>query len=433
METLWKITESAATLIEVWIIFEFYTRFHTSKFNKKLQCIVLLPFILVTSFGSIIINTYTSYSGMFTYLCIGIIILYGILFLKGSLFSRLIIPIIVFCMIFVINIIVTLSGSLIWNRNLKSLYTEQDIIRFFSLIITKLLLFLGTRLILAFFKKGVNLKKREWLLMCGILVISLSMGISIVELNLETNLSLSPFHLISFLGIICINIFVFVMLMQISKQNDKNTKLSLLELQVIQQKQAIDQMDIMHEQIRRCNHDHLNHLFCLQELIKNNKYDESNEYLNELIQKNPEMPTAHVNVPNQILRAVLNVKIEQCKKKNIKISLRSDDYAPSCNSVDLCILISNLLDNAIEASESITSPKIEIIMAKQKKYYTIVVKNKIDNSVLEKNAFLKTTKKNKKLHGIGIQSIQEIVKRYNGMMEYYEEAEWFIAHIWLMQ
>ncbi len=154
------------------------------------------------------------------------------------------------------------------------------------------------------------------------------------------------------------------MLMQISKQNEKNIKFSLLELQVLQQKQAIYQMDIMYKQIRQCNHDHLNHLFCLHELLKNNKYDESIEYLNKLIQKNSDITTAHVNVSNQVLKAVLNIKIEQCKKNNIPVSLISDDYAPSCDAVDLCILISNLLDNDIEACENIISPKIEIIMSK---------------------------------------------------------------------
>lgn len=87
----------------------------------------------------------------------------------------------------------------------------------------------------------------------------------------------------------------------------------------------------------------------------------------------------------------------------------------------------------MEASIKVTDPKIEIILSKKKDYYTIIVKNRIEQSVLKNNVMLKTTKKDKQWHGIGIQSIREIVHRYNGMMEYYEKDDWFIANIWLRE
>lgn len=99
----------------------------------------------------------------------------------------------------------------------------------------------------------------------------------------------------------------------------------------------------------------------------------------------------------------------------------------------MCVILSNLLDNAIEASEKINEPKIEIILSQKKSYYTIIVRNKIENSVLEENAELTTSKPDKESHGIGIQGIKEIVTRYNGMMEYYEKDMWFTASIWLPQ
>ncbi|MBQ8010610.1 MAG: sensor histidine kinase [Oscillospiraceae bacterium] len=227
---------------------------------------------------------------------------------------------------------------------------------------------------------------------------------------------------------------MFIMLMQISAQNEKSRQMSLLELQVSQQKQALEQMDILQSKIRQSNHDHLNHLFCLQEMLKENQNAaDASDYLQKLIQKNPEISTAHILIPDQFLRAVLTVKMELCRKKNIDISLKTDDTKPSCDSVDLCILLSNLLDNAIEASEKIHEPKVEVILTKQKSYYTVLVKNRIEKSVLKKNAELKTTKADSECHGIGVQSIREIVTRCGGMMEYYEESGWFIASVWLPQ
>jgi sensor histidine kinase regulating citrate/malate metabolism len=224
------------------------------------------------------------------------------------------------------------------------------------------------------------------------------------------------------------------MIMLISTQNEKSKQISLLELQISQQKQAIEQMDMLQKKIRQTNHDNLNHLYCLQELIKeNHNLDEANEYLKTLINKNPEITTAHIQIPDAFLRAVLTVKMEMCRDKNIQVSLKTDDSETPCQSVDLCILLSNLLDNAIEASAKISKPEIEIILSQQKSYYTIIVRNRIENSVLKDNAELKTTKSDKEYHGIGIQSVKGIVSRYNGMMEYYEKDMWFTASIWIPQ
>lgn len=85
-----------------------------------------------------------------------------------------------------------------------------------------------------------------------------------------------------------------------------------------------------------------------------------------MIQFPTEITTAHINIPDPFLRAVLTVKMELCKSKSIEASLKTDDSSPSCQSVDLCVILSNLLDNAIEASEKIAEPKIEIILSQKK-------------------------------------------------------------------
>lgn len=434
MTIFWTVTEWLAALVENWVIFDFCRRFHSPKYPPFKDNLIFAAFILLDTILSMGISVFTAFSGMLTLVCMGVAILYGVLFLKGAVFSKLFLPIVSFGLIFIINIFVNIICSSIFSLTTSSLFTEQDGYRFFCIIVTKLLFFLATRMILVMFKKGINLKQREWLLISGILFISLCMGIAVIEIGLEQNAALTPPYFLCFFGIVCINIFMFIMLMQISAQNEKSRQMSLLELQVSQQKQALEQMDILQSKIRQSNHDHLNHLFCLQEMLKENQNAaDASDYLQKLIQKNPEISTAHILIPDQFLRAVLTVKMELCRKKNIDISLKTDDTKPSCDSVDLCILLSNLLDNAIEASEKVHEPKVEVILTKQKSYYTVLVKNRIEKSVLKKNAELKTTKADSECHGIGVQSIREIVSRCGGMMEYYEEGGWFIASVWLPQ
>lgn len=433
MDLFWSITELLAVFIENWIIYDFYSKFHSAEYKTIWKRITYCLFIAATSAASILIDSVTFFSGMLTLICMGIIILYGILFLKGSVFSKFFLPIISFGLIFVINISINTLSSFIWGNSKNGFFLEQTGARFFCIIASKFLFFLTTRIILGMFHKGVVLKRQEWFMMTGISFITLLIGTIIAEIGISSSALLSVPYILCFCGIICIDVFVFAMLSQITKQNGKATEVSLLELQVSQQKQELEHMDIIQNKIRKCNHDNLNHMLCLQEMMRNGNYDAVCDYLNALIQKNPETPISHIQIPDCFLRAVLTVKFEQCKQNNIAISLKTDDNTPACESSDLCILLSNLLDNAIEASASIKDPRIEIVLSKKKDYYTILVKNRIEQSVLKNNSQLKTTKIDKKWHGIGIQSIREIVHTYHGMMEYYEQDGWFIANIWLRE
>lgn len=431
MKIFWTITELIAVLMENWIIYDFYSKFHSAKYNTIWQKLVYIGFICITSTLAIIIDSFTDFSGMLTLICIAMVILYGIIFLKGSIFSKFFLPIIAFGLIFIINISVSTVCAIASHHKQETLFIEQTNMRFFCIITTKLIFFLVTRIILGLFNKGVMLRKQEWIMMSGISFISLFIGTAVVEIGISSSDLDSPAYMFCFCGIICIDIFVFIMLSQITKQNQKATELSLLELQVEQQKQALENIDIMQNKIRQCNHDNFNHMMLIQQMITKKNYKEAEEYLNSLLNRNPEMIISSIQLPDCFLKSVLMIKFELCKKKNIPISIKADDSTPSCESLDLCILLSNLLDNAIEASEKVADPKIEIILSKNKSYYNIIVKNKIETSILKNNANLKTTKSEKQRHGIGIQSIRETVNRYNGMMEYYEKDNYFIASIWL--
>ena len=88
---------------------------------------------------------------------------------------------------------------------------------------------------------------------------------------------------------------------------------------------------------------------------------------------------------------------------------------------DLVTIVGNLLDNALEAAEQSAEKKITLNTAKVNTYDSLTVTNSCDTP-LDKN--LKTTKKNKHMHGLGIKSIQKAVKKYEGELEWeYDESE----------
>ena len=92
-------------------------------------------------------------------------------------------------------------------------------------------------------------------------------------------------------------------------------------------------------------------------------------------------------------------------------------------SLDFSALLSNLLDNAIEANPT----EISVVISQRRGYETILVKNTISKSVLTENPDLKTTKSDGTSHGMGIPQIKAITEKYGGMCDFYEEDGYFCA------
>ena len=86
-----------------------------------------------------------------------------------------------------------------------------------------------------------------------------------------------------------------------------------------------------------------------------------------------------------------------------------------------------MLDNAIEACEKEAQPELYVSISRKRGYEVIFLKNKVEKSVLQQNPGLESTKEEKAVHGMGIQQIREIVERYEGMCDFFEEDGYFCA------
>ena len=71
------------------------------------------------------------------------------------------------------------------------------------------------------------------------------------------------------------------------------------------------------------------------------------------------------------------------------------------------------------------------MISRQKGYVNFIIKNWISESVLKKNPDLTTNKTDTQLHGFGIASVTDIVKKYGGMLDFFEKDNFFVADIWL--
>ena len=128
-----------------------------------------------------------------------------------------------------------------------------------------------------------------------------------------------------------------------------------------------------------------------------------------------------VHTENELLDTVLTEKRLACGRKKITMSCICDGKSMLfMDGLDLYTLLGNALDNAIEAAEKV--PESE-------RYLSVQIQNKLGMTIVEirnpivtvptiKNGILSTTKKDKESHGYGINSMKEIVKKYDGIFEY---------------
>ena len=194
----------------------------------------------------------------------------------------------------------------------------------------------------------------------------------------------------------------------------------------------------LHENIRAIKHDMKNHLMVTLSYLNDNDHESAKQYISQILNKLNAVHS-YIETGNSLLNHILNEKLSLARDKGIDIKAEVENLEfRNMESVDFSALLTNLLDNAIEASveeieitqekkDSGFNPELTVSISKRREYETIVVKNKVSISVLESNPELKTSKEDKENHGRGVAQIRQITERYNGMCDFYEEDGFFVA------
>ena len=141
-----------------------------------------------------------------------------------------------------------------------------------------------------------------------------------------------------------------------------------------------------------------------------------------------------VKTKNSVADAVLNAKLMYCKEQDIPAVISVDKNIRGLTQTELCCVLGNLLDNAIEAELKLSKAqrKIEIKIVMIEEVLDILIRNRIAEPVLQDVQKVKnigTTKQDTGNHGFGLKNVREIVKKYDGFMDLHEDSGCFCVHI----
>lgn len=241
-----------------------------------------------------------------------------------------------------------------------------------------------------------------------------------------------PFVSFTLLISILITAYTFNKMLECEQEQQKNI---LMEQQFKLQLKHSKNVEGLYNSIRSIKHDMNNHLSCLRSLANTNNIEETKKYLNN-ISKTINKLDFQIKTGNCISDAVINEKFNIAKGEGI--TFICDFMLPneiSLEPVDLCVILSNTLDNAIEACMRITDPNILkkiYIKSYIRNMYLII---EVSNTTIDKIQYVENKIISKKSesynHGIGISNIESTIKKYNGIVDILEEKDKFTMNLML--
>lgn len=313
------------------------------------------------------------------------------------------------------------------------LIVPGSLLRILVLIVSKVTLAAALILIRHFFNKERYFNKEEYILGVVLYLIYIIVATIVtkimgtVELSFKEQLSFFVLTILLFV----INLFLIWLIRKMNYQNRCEVENTILKVQLEQQEVQINNTELMYQNARKMRHDMKHYFTTYLQLLNQGEVELVKEEMQKAL--NTKFDTENVYfMKSKQINAVINQKAMVCKEEEIPFDVQISGEFEWRNESNIAILLSNLLDNAIEAEVKENEKKeMKLKMFTYKESVNIIVENRVAESVLEKNPMLKTTKKKKQNHGIGMESIREIVKQEEGTMDISEEIGWFIIHILL--
>lgn len=194
------------------------------------------------------------------------------------------------------------------------------------------------------------------------------------------------------------------------------------------------EVDNMYKQMRGWRHDYRNHIQTMKAYAANGDWEAIRRYLDLLDDDLTHVDTV-IKTGNPMTDAILNSKISLARAK--KIQVVADAHIPiklKSSEIDLCCIIGNLFDNAIEASMKLPEDKrlIRVYMDMRNTQLYISFTNFTAGKKLPKEGRLFRTTKGED-HGFGLTRIDAIVRRLDGYLSCNSEDGAFTAEILLPQ
>lgn len=220
---------------------------------------------------------------------------------------------------------------------------------------------------------------------------------------LLNNAELTILHLFAYIGMWSI-LFVF---QKTYRSIQSEQIINLLNTQAQEQETYVRETQTRYDQTRSFRHDIKNHFIVLKELLANNEVEKAHAYLCKLDQTSTSL-SYPIHTGHLFVDVLLGSKLKIAEENQIQIKCKME-IPPICiiEDIDWCILLSNAIDNAINANLVIASDKRYLYIHSRLKSNLFVLH--IENSCEADTRY--------PVFGIGFTNIAAVIEKYKGAME----------------
>lgn len=328
-----------------------------------------------------------------------------------------------------LNIIDSFSNSLLgvlWDDSafLANIISGFSMQRVVSILVSKAILVLLYLLLKRFTRKFlpvIRTRKTFAIIIGGILGWGCLRNLSIKSISISTTINWAMFFFV--VCTVCCILYV-----SICYRDEKNSRSFIQFYNSVFTEQYRELMK-SYEKNSKKFHDMQNHMLAIKCLLEKHEISRAQEYVKALTDTNDFLETSWTG--NEIMDHILNIKKLKAEEAQINFTIDADIIRyQKLNDQVLCIVLANLLDNAIEANCRISTGErvICVVIRSINDMLAIKIINAAEKPKRQGN-ILMTAKSDSERHGWGLKSVEEAVKSHDGEISWKFEQKRFIVNI----
>lgn len=225
--------------------------------------------------------------------------------------------------------------------------------------------------------------------------------------------------LIQIMAYVCLMAVVFAY-SKLSEAFALQMQNALLEQQINAQKNYMQEIQTRYEQTRSFRHDIKNHWTILNGLLKREETQKALNYLNKL-EHTSETFSFPCQTGNTAIDMLFSNKLGVALQRGIRVDCTVKiPHDCTIDEMDLCIVFSNAVDNALKACNSVSGAEkyMTLSTVRKGKFLMIEIKNSQSNNDYQKKGF-----------GIGLNNIKTVAEKYNGVVNIESDSNFFYLNI----
>lgn len=266
------------------------------------------------------------------------------------------------------------------------------------------------------FRKNLSLLSNSISILILIMLIFLSGLAASLSVSTEhSNIKMLYIQVFTVILVVLSLITIIVLLINsISKKHYEQTS-ELLEDKMRSQLKYYVMLDEKDTEMRKFRHDFRKHMMCVISMLEEESFSDAENYIRNLTDKfNETVPLYKTG--NYIADSILSDKAQECKDKGVSFKFTGVIPEKNLNPLELCTILSNSLENAIEACVKVSesSPQIRMASDFKNNYWYMKIANTSDSDIEIKNNNVLTTKSDSLNHGFGLQNIKDVVNKHKG-------------------